>query len=781
VKKDSGVFSVFVSPRSFPLTIAIIFLLVFGAASVIAYQHHRSTLRHTINENKSTANLLSNLIYEHQKAAIGTLESYASRPGFVDAIQKKAFNQAIPRLKSLSEHHPEIDAIFITDQYGTVWANYPINRELYGKNFAERDWYKGVSRKWQHYVSILYQRVDLEKSIAVSLCVPVFDKKGKVVGILGNAQSTAFFNTLIKANRLDPKKSITLLDQEGNIIYSDTIEYEKEITKCPHFLLIQKAIRDGKNTLEVTEHLKKGREDILAFSPVRGIGWTVIVGEEKGAMLKSERGYFIGTFLIAFLLFVCMTMVPLLLQRELRHRKTKELLENERRLRESEDKFRVLAESTPTAIMMYQNNKWVYANPAAESISGYSLKELAAMDFWAFVHPDYRHIIRERGQKRQAGEATANRYEFKVVSKDGTEKWVDLSGASTMLGGSPAGIISVTDITSRKQAEELLSHERQRFSILSENAPFGMAMIDKEGNFVYINPKFKKISGYDLSDIPDGKTWFTKAYPDPAYRHTVISAWVEDLKGVGPGEKRPRVFTITSKDGTEKIINFIPVQMETGVHVMTCEDITSSKQAEESLQQTLEKLRKSLVGTIQVVSTIVETRDPYTAGHQRKVSSLARTIAQEMGLPNDTVDTTRMAGIIHDIGKISIPAEILSKPTKLTDTEFSLIKDHSKTAYDILKDVGLPYPIAEIVLQHHERLDGSGYPQGLKGDQILLEARIIAVADVVEAISSHRPYRPGFGIDVALEEIEKNAGVLYDRKAVEICLKLFREKGFSFE
>ena len=211
------------------------------------------------------------------------------------------------------------------------------------------------------------------------------------------------------------------------------------------------------------------------------------------------------------------------------------------------------------------------------------------------------------------------------------------------------------------------------------------------------------------------------------------------------------------------------------------EDITERRQAEEELKQTLEKLRKSLAGTIQALSSTVETRDPYTAGHQRKVSNLARAIAREMGLSNDTVDTIRMAGIIHDIGKISVPAEILSKPGKLLDMEMNLIRVHSQSGYDILKDVGLPYPIAEIALQHHERLDGSGYPQGLKNGQILLEARIISVADVVEAIASYRPYRPALGIDVALEEIEKNAEILYDREAVEACLRLFREKGFEFE
>ena len=211
------------------------------------------------------------------------------------------------------------------------------------------------------------------------------------------------------------------------------------------------------------------------------------------------------------------------------------------------------------------------------------------------------------------------------------------------------------------------------------------------------------------------------------------------------------------------------------------EDITSRKQAEGDLKQTLEKLRKTLAGTIQAISLTVETKDPYTAGHQRRVSNLARVIAQEMGLSMDTVENIRIAGVVHDIGKISVPAEILSKPGKLTNIEMSLIQVHPQSGYDILKEAELPCPIAQIVLQHHEHMNGSGYPQGLKGDQIVLGARILAVADVMEAIASHRPYRPARGIDAALEEIEKNKGILYDAEVVEVCLRLFREKGFKFE
>jgi len=204
------------------------------------------------------------------------------------------------------------------------------------------------------------------------------------------------------------------------------------------------------------------------------------------------------------------------------------------------------------------------------------------------------------------------------------------------------------------------------------------------------------------------------------------------------------------------------------------EDITERKKAEE-------RLKKSMDATIETMSKIIEAKDPYTSGHQHRVCQLAVRIAQEMKLPPDKIEGIRIASLIHDIGKIGLPAEILSKPTTLTDIEFNLIKGHSQIGYDILKTIDFSYPVAQIVLQHHERLDGSGYPNKLKGDKILLEARIIGVADVVEAMSSHRPYRPSLGIDAALEEISQNKGILYDSEVVNVCLELFKEKGFKFK
>lgn len=210
-------------------------------------------------------------------------------------------------------------------------------------------------------------------------------------------------------------------------------------------------------------------------------------------------------------------------------------------------------------------------------------------------------------------------------------------------------------------------------------------------------------------------------------------------------------------------------------------DITERKTTEEQLKESFKKLQKTMEDSIYSISLVTEARDAYTAGHQRKVSKLAVALAKEMRFSKDKVEGIKIAALIHDVGKINLPAEILSKPGKLSDIEFNLIKNHSQIGYDILKKVDFLWPVAEIVLQHHEKMNGSGYPRGLKGDEILLEAKIICVADVVEAMSSHRPYRPALGIDKALEEISQNRCTLYDPKVVDTCLKLFKEKDFKFE
>ena len=207
---------------------------------------------------------------------------------------------------------------------------------------------------------------------------------------------------------------------------------------------------------------------------------------------------------------------------------------------------------------------------------------------------------------------------------------------------------------------------------------------------------------------------------------------------------------------------------------------TELKQALNEIKLNLEKLRQATEGIVEAIAVTVELRDPYTAGHQKRVADLACAIARDMGLPEDEIYGLRMGSVIHDLGKITVPAEILSKPGQLSTLEYELIKNHVQAGYDILKQIDFPWPLADMIVQHHERLDGSGYPNGLKGDQILLPARILSVADVFETIASHRPYRPSLGLQRAIDELRENSGKLYDREVVDVCLALIEEDRFHF-
>ena len=210
-------------------------------------------------------------------------------------------------------------------------------------------------------------------------------------------------------------------------------------------------------------------------------------------------------------------------------------------------------------------------------------------------------------------------------------------------------------------------------------------------------------------------------------------------------------------------------------------EISERERVEKDLGRNVEKLRKTLNATIQSITMIAESRDPYTAGHQRRVADLAQAISREMGLSEDQIEGIRVSGLVHDVGKMAIPVAFLSKPGVLDEEEFAIIMKHPQVGYDILKEIEFPWPIAKIVLQHHEKIDGSGYPQGLSGEEILIEAKILCVSDVVEAMASHRPYRPSLGIPKALEELNRKKGELYDPEVVRLCLKLFEDDNFCFE
>jgi PAS domain S-box-containing protein/putative nucleotidyltransferase with HDIG domain len=359
------------------------------------------------------------------------------------------------------------------------------------------------------------------------------------------------------------------------------------------------------------------------------------------------------------------------------------------------------------------------------------------------------------------------------VHKDGSLKNILLN--IDLIPGTKKSIASLMNITDLKQAEFNLLQAEENYRSIFENAQEGIYRTTPDGKFIMVNKAMARILGYDSpGELMDSVTDVTRQlYVDSKERAKIVECIERQ------GFARNDGLQFYRRDGRTiwVYLTMRAVHDERGKLLYLeglIEDITNRKES-------VDHLRKALGGAVQAIASLVETKDPYTAGHQRRVADLARSIAREMGLSDEQINGIRMAGIIHDIGKISVPSEILSMPRKLTDLEFDLIKTHAQSGYDILKDIEFPWPIARMVLEHHERMNESGYPNALADDNILLESRILAVADVVEAIATHRPYRSALGLDAALEEITGNKGVLYDADVVDACLRLFQEKGYKIK
>jgi PAS domain S-box-containing protein len=448
--------------------------------------------------------------------------------------------------------------------------------------------------------------------------------------------------------------------------------------------------------------------------------------------------------------------------------------QTEAALLESEEKYRLVVENAQEAIIITQDLKVVFTNSAAVDQIGYPEEIFLSHPFTDFIHPADRNIVVDNHLKRLKGEKIPPVQSFRIIRKDGDIRWVNLNAAIISWRGKPAVLNFLSDITEQKKAEETLRQSEEKYRLIFEHSPIGLLYFDKNGVIVACNDNFVKIIGssrealigVNMLNLPD---------------KGVVSA-VRQALGGSPGLYEDMYHSVTAPKITPLRALFTPMNAEGGLvqgGVGIIEDVTERKAIENERKISLEKSRKALSATVGAMATMVETRDPYTAGHQQRVAHLAQAIAAEMKLAEEQIEGIHMAGTIHDIGKISVPAEILTKPGKLTELEYSLVKTHPRAGYDILKDIEFPWPLAKAVLQHHERMDGSGYPEGLKGEAILPEARILAVADVVEAIASHRPYRPARGIEAAIEEIYKNRLILYDSNVVDACIKLFREKGYK--
>ena len=337
-----------------------------------------------------------------------------------------------------------------------------------------------------------------------------------------------------------------------------------------------------------------------------------------------------------------------------------------------------------------------------------------------------------------------------------------------------------------KDGQDPRDLERAVFEALDRSTIAGAVILQM--GILYCNEAFARMHGYKASELigMDNQTMWKTLWPEGPPEEAV-KRLVEDrqraLDGLPPNPPRITGMRGKHKDGSpideEWWANFVMLRSKPAF-VGTVLDVTQRNRAEAEVRKGLEQIQATLVSTVSALATTLEMRDPYTAGHQRRVAELACAIGAEMGLPVEQIDGMSLAATVHDIGKIRVPADILTHPGRLSDAEFTIIKTHPQVGFDILKDVKFVWPVSQIVLQHHERIDGTGYPEGLRGDAILIESRIIGVADVVEAMASHRPYRAALGIERSLEEIEEHRGTRYDADVADACVSLFREWGYAF-
>jgi PAS domain S-box-containing protein len=421
----------------------------------------------------------------------------------------------------------------------------------------------------------------------------------------------------------------------------------------------------------------------------------------------------------------------------------------------------VLEQSVDNILLVdLETKKILESNVSLRNLLGYSADEMKKLTVYDFVARP-KDEMKKKLEQLQKEDKTVIR-ERKYLRKDGSLVDVEMVRNLITFGNKKVLCVVSRDISERKQAEENLKNAKDELQMIMDSVPATIFYKDTEGRIIRANKTMANSLKLSIKDIVG------KASEELFSKEQAEKMRKDDQEVIVSGKpKRDIIHPYTTPDGIRwAITDKMPYKDKegkvTGI-IGLAKDITVQRKVEQKLKLTYQKLKKTMNASIETMSKILEAKDPYTAGHQDKIEGI------------------RIASLIHDIGKIGLPTEILSKPTKLIDIEFSLIKNHSQIGYDILKSIEFPWPVAEIVFQHHEKIDGSGYPNNLKGDEILLEAKIIGVADVVEAMSSHRPYRPALGIDKALEEISQNREILYDPDVVDVCLKLFGEKSFKFE
>lgn len=445
----------------------------------------------------------------------------------------------------------------------------------------------------------------------------------------------------------------------------------------------------------------------------------------------------------------------------------------EARVREMLGELELLFDNAVTGIAFTRENVIERVNRRFIELFGYGREELAGQTTERLHSAKEGYVRHVRDAEARFAQGAVYRADMELRRKDGTPVWVHVAGQRAAREKDGGAIWVFEDVTERKLAEQRLERREAYFRALIENCNEVIVVIDAAGMIRYESPGIERILGQAPGERI-GRPSVEFVHPDDANR--VRLAYQRMFDG-GARHASTIEFRVRRKDGSSRTVEAVcggafDLDGEK-VGVVNLHDVTERRLAEH-------RLVKGMESAITAISAAAELRDPYTAGHERRVADLAATIGREMGLAEERVRGLHLAGVVHDIGTIQVPAEILMKPSRLGQLETAMVRAHCQAGHDVLKNIDFPWPIARIVLQHHEMLDGSGYPLGLKGEEILLEARILAVADAVEAMVSQRPYRPAVSVDAALSEIVMNRGIRFDARVVDACLRVFREKSYVF-
>jgi PAS domain S-box-containing protein/putative nucleotidyltransferase with HDIG domain len=446
----------------------------------------------------------------------------------------------------------------------------------------------------------------------------------------------------------------------------------------------------------------------------------------------------------------------------------------EEALRESAERYRELVEFAPVGIGVVADGKIALVNAAALRLLGAdSAEQLIGRPAVDIMHPDSLEDVQSRIRRMVSGEQDLFPAPAVCLRLDGTRMDVEITASPVSLGGVAAIQVVFADITKRKQAERALRQSEARYRGYVDNAPYGVFVSDEQGRYLEVNQAAADLTGYAREELVQLSIADVLAPESREWGQQHFARLLRTGRSSGEG-------VFLRKDGTSFPARVDAVRLTATRYLGFIVDVSEQQRAAAELEASAAQVKQALTATVAALGAATELRDPYTAGHQRRVAELAGAIAAGLGWDAARIEMVETAGLLHDVGKIIVPAEILARPGRLSELEMEIIRGHAAASAALIAGIEFGGPVVAIVNQHHERLDGSGYPRALSGEDILPEARILAVADVVEAMSSHRPYRPAFGMEAALAEVREHAGVKYDADVIAVCSRLIEEEGFQF-